>query len=166
MNKPKPFSPSLTHVDAEGNPGMVDVSDKSTTVRVATAQARVVFPAEALAVLREQEWSTKKGPVTHTAIIAATQAVKRTADLIPFCHPLPIERCRIDIADENDGLRISCEVATSYKTGVEMEAWTGASVAALTIVDMCKSLTPAIRITDVCLLEKTGGKTDFTGAES
>ncbi len=156
----------LSHVDAEGNPGMVDVSAKNSSLRVAVAEARLLFPADALRSLRSQTWTTKKGPVAHTAIIAGTQAVKRTADLIPFCHPLPIERCRIEVHDEEDGLRVSCEVATTYRTGVEMEAWTGASVAALTIIDMCKALTPAIRITDIGLVEKRGGRSNYSGADA
>lgn len=139
---------------------MVDVSAKEPTVRRALAEAKVVFPAEAAAVLREQAWATAKGPVRHTAVIAATQAVKRTADLIPFCHPLPVEHCRIETYEEGNVLRITCEVATTYVTGVEMEALTGATVAALTVIDMCKSLSPALRISDVRLLEKSGGKTD------
>jgi cyclic pyranopterin phosphate synthase len=99
--------------------------------------------------------------VAQTAIIAATQAVKRTADLIPFCHPLPVEGCSVEISDTDDGLELRCEVRTTSRTGVEMEAWTGASVGALTIVDMCKALSPAIRVEGLRLVSKSGGKRDY-----
>lgn len=159
-------APHFSHVDGAGNPGMVDISHKEPSTRVAVAEARVVFPTEALLALRQMTWTTTKGPVAHTAIIAGTQAAKRTADLLPFCHPLPLERCRLEVLDTDDGLRIRCEVATNSKTGVEMEAWTAASVAALTVVDMCKALSPAIRVTDVHLVSKTGGKSDYAADPS
>lgn len=151
----------LTHIDAQGNPGMVDVGKKSATARSARATADVVFPPDALAVLSAAGWTTTKGAVLHTAIIAGTQAVKKTSDLIPFCHPLPIERCKFSIDPIPEGLRVTCEVALTHKTGVEMEALTGASVAALTIIDMCKAASPAITIRDIRLVEKTGGKSDY-----
>ncbi|HUD40478.1 MAG TPA: cyclic pyranopterin monophosphate synthase MoaC [Dokdonella sp.] len=155
----------LSHVDADGRPTMVDVGDKPVTRRSAVAEARVQFPPEVAAQLRESGLRSAKGPVVDTAIIAGTMAVKRTHELIPFCHPLPVERCRIS-ADfgPDDVLVIRCEVAVVHKTGVEMEALTGASVAALTVYDMCKALSHAIRIDGIRLIGKTGGKRDFEEA--
>ena len=111
---------------------------------------------------RNAELRTRKGPVFDTAIVAGVMAAKRTHELIPFCHPLPIDSCKlaIDWGDEGE-LVIECAVRATHRTGVEMEALTGAAVAALTIYDMCKALTHGIRITEVVLLEKTGGKRDF-----
>jgi cyclic pyranopterin phosphate synthase len=149
---------ALTHVQPDGTPGMVDIAAKAVTVRRALAEAVLVFPPEAFRTLRERSWESAKGPVWHTAVIAGAQAVKKTSDLIPFCHPLPIEGCRFERVETGDGLVIRCEVTTTHKTGVEMEAMTGASVAALTVIDMCKALTPHIRIERIRLLEKSGGK--------
>jgi cyclic pyranopterin monophosphate synthase len=148
----------LTHVDAAGDPGMVDVHAKAVTHRHAVAEALLVFPPEALAGLRGNDWQSAKGPVWHTAVIAGTQAVKRTADLIPFCHALPVEGCRFTREDTVDGLRLCCTVVTTHKTGVEMEALTGVAMAALTVIDMCKALSPRICVTQIRLLEKSGGK--------
>lgn len=149
----------LTHLDANHRPRMVDVGDKAVTARSATAEAWVLLPKEVARALADSGHRTAKGPVFDTAIIAAVQAVKRTHELIPFCHPLPIDHCDLDIASERDGrIRIRCTVRTTHKTGVEMEALTGATVAALTIYDMCKALSHRIRITNVRLLEKHGGK--------
>ncbi|MBA8888949.1 cyclic pyranopterin phosphate synthase [Dokdonella fugitiva] len=150
----------LTHVDGQGRPRMVDVGAKAVTRREATAEARVRFPPAVARTLRAQGMQSAKGPVVDTAIIAGTMAVKRTHDLIPFCHPLPIEQCRIDITVVDDDLLVRCTVALSHKTGVEMEALTGASVAALTIYDMCKALSHEIVIDGVRLVEKRGGKRD------
>jgi len=151
----------LTHVDKANRPTMVDVGDKVVTTRTASARARVVFPADAIPQSGEA-LRTKKGPVFETAIIAGVMAAKRTHDLIPFCHPLPIEDCKIDIAwGAPNEVVIECSVRATHKTGVEMEALTGASVAALTIYDMCKALTHGIEIRDVALLSKTGGKRDY-----
>lgn len=145
---------------------MVDVGDKAVTRRTAIAEARIVFPAEVAKVLRGNDLHSAKGPVLDTAIIAGTMAVKRTHDLIPFCHPLPIERCRISGGFVDDQtMRIRCEVAVVHRTGVEMEALTGASVAALTIYDMCKALSHDIVISEVRLIEKTGGKRDVRRKE-
>ena len=149
----------LTHVDAKGRPRMVDVGAKRETRREATAEARVRFPADIAAALRKQDMRSAKGPVVDTAIIAGTMAAKRTHELIPFCHPLAIERCSFDVAFVDDTtLAIRCAVAVTHKTGVEMEALTGAGVAALTVYDMCKALSHEIVITDVRLVEKSGGK--------
>jgi len=138
---------------------MVDVGDKIATRREATAEARVRFPADVASTLRAQGMRSEKGSIVDTAIIAGTMAVKRTHELIPFCHPLAIERCAFDIDfDGPDELVIRCTVAVTHKTGVEMEALTGVSVAALTVYDMCKALSHEIVIGDVRLIEKSGGK--------
>ena len=152
-------TPKLTHVDAAGHPAMVDVSDKPATAREARAECRVRFPAAVAVQLRQSGMGTAKGPVVDTAIIAGTMAVKNTAPLIPFCHALQIEACDFDIGWKNKTtLRILCTVACTGKTGVEMEALTGASVAALTVYDMCKALSHDIEIGAVRLLAKQGGK--------
>jgi len=149
----------LTHIDRQARPRMVDVGAKSITARSATAQATVCFPPAVARALRAGGMRAKKGAVIDTAIIAGTLAVKRTHELIPFCHPLAIERCDFTIEFANDTeLEIRCDVAVSHKTGVEMEALTGAAVAALTVYDMCKALSHEIVITGVHLLEKSGGK--------
>ncbi len=149
----------LSHLDAARRPTMVAVGAKPVTHRVAEAEARMVLPAEVARALRATGHRTAKGPVFDTAIIAGVMAVKRTAEFIPFCHPLPIEHCSIDIAaGSRNQLRIRCRVETHHKTGVEMEALTGACVAALTIYDMCKALSHEIRIADVRLLLKSGGR--------
>ena len=138
---------------------MVDVAAKPVTARRATAQAIVRFPPQVARALRDGGMRAKKGPVIDTAIIAGTMAVKRTHELIPFCHPLAIEGCDFSIGFESPTvLKIRCEVAITHKTGVEMEALTGATVAALTVYDMCKALSHEIVIAEVRLLEKSGGK--------
>ena len=153
---------ALTHIDADARPAMVDVGDKVVTKRTATAEARVVFPPAAAAVLRSQGFNSAKGPVFHTAIIAGVMAAKRTHELIPFCHPLGIENCKIDIQMPADEAVIRCTVSVHHKTGVEMEALTGASIAALTIYDMCKALSHEMVIAQTKLVEKQGGKRDFS----
>ena len=141
---------------------MVDVGDKAVTKRTATAGCRVVLGAEIMAELRRGDFSTKKGSVIQTAVIAATMAVKQTSTVIPLCHPLPINGCRVDIDDDGAGaLLVRCTVRTEGKTGVEMEALHGASVAALTIYDMCKAMSHDIEIQDLRLHEKRGGKSDY-----
>ncbi len=138
---------------------MVDVGAKTPTRREATAEARVRFPADVAKTLRAQGLRSAKGPIVDTAIIAGTMAVKQTHALIPFCHPLAIERCTFEV--DFDGARelsIRCTVAVTHKTGVEMEALTGATIAALTVYDMCKALSHEIVIGDVRLVEKSGGK--------
>lgn len=141
---------------------MVDVSAKTVTAREATAECRVRFPQDVAAQLRGSGLKSAKGGIVETAIIAGTMAVKRTHELIPFCHPLPIDGCRIAIewAGERD-LRIECAVKTTHRTGVEMEALTGATVAALTVYDMCKALSHSIVIGPAKLLGKRGGRRDF-----
>ena len=154
----------LTHVDELGQPTMVDVSAKSVTKRTAVAAARVRFPAEVAKSLRDAGFATSKGPVFHTSIVAGVMAAKRTHELIPFCHPLGIENCRVEITMEGDEAVIRCSVSVHHKTGVEMEALTGASVAALTVYDMCKALSHEIVIGEVRLLEKHGGRREVSVA--
>jgi len=149
----------LTHIDKQNNPTMVDVSGKKITKRTATATTAVIFPEEVKSYFQGNELVTKKGPVYHTAIIAGVMAAKKTHELIPFCHPIAIENCKIDIQTNTQGnAEITCTVSLHHKTGVEMEALTGASVAALTIYDMCKALSHNIEITATKLIKKTGGK--------
>ena len=156
----------LTHVDDAGRPAMVDVSAKQATPRIALAGCRVSFPAAVAAQLRAGGMKSAKGGIIDTAIIAGTMAAKRTSELIPFCHPLPIDGCRIVVEWHSDNsLRIECKVTTTHRTGVEMEALTGATVAALTIYDMCKALTHAIVIGPAKLCGKRGGKRDFGKTE-
>jgi len=151
----------LSHVDSRNRPAMVDVGDKAVTTRTAKARAIVVFPDDAIPE-RDEELRTKKGPVFNTAIVAGVMAAKRTHELIPFCHPLPIDSCKIQIEWGAKGeVEIECSVKVTHKTGVEMEALTGASVAALTIYDMCKALTHGMQIRELVLVEKTGGKKDY-----
>lgn len=152
----------LTHLDARGLPAMVDVSAKAATAREAVAECRVRFPAAVAAQLRASGLRSAKGGVAETAIVAGTMAVKRTHELVPFCHPLPIDGCRFDVdwSGERE-LRIECAVRTTHRTGVEMEALTGATVAALTVYDMCKALSHAIVLGPAKLLGKRGGKRDF-----
>lgn len=151
----------LTHLDAANRPTMVDVGAKSPTRREASAEALVKLPAAVARELVRSGHRTKKGPVFDTAIIAGVLAAKRTHELIPFCHPLPLSSVKIDVATMRGGLRITCNVAVTHTTGVEMEALTGAALAALTVYDMCKALSHDIRIGPVRLLAKSGGKRNF-----
>ena len=152
----------FTHIDDRNQPTMVDVGDKTATERQAHARTIVQLPPEILEKLVDGDIQSAKGPVFQPAIIAGTMAVKKTSELIPFCHPLPIEECKITIAaDEQQRIVIDCTVRVHHKTGVEMEALTGASVAALAIYDMCKGLSHDIVIESTQLIEKTGGKRDF-----
>jgi len=151
----------LTHLDAANRPTMVDVGGKSVTRREASAEARVKLPASVARALKRTGHRTKKGPVFDTAIIAGVLAAKRTHELIPFCHPLPLQAVVIDVQTRPGGLVVTCTVSVEHRTGVEMEALTGASVAALTIYDMCKALSHDIQIGPVRLLSKSGGKRLF-----
>jgi cyclic pyranopterin phosphate synthase len=154
--------PNFTHIDSSNAPAMVDVGAKGVTHRSATAQAHVRFPAAVAQALRANGFNSAKGPVFHTAIIAGTMAAKRTHELIPFCHPLGIEKCDFTIEMEGDAAIIHCTVSVHHKTGVEMEALTGASIAALTIYDMCKALSHEIVISETKLMSKSGGRSgDF-----
>ena len=157
---------TFTHLDEERRPTMVDVGDKSSTKRTATAEARVTFPAAAAEALRQGGMRSAKGPVFDTAIIAGVMGAKRTHELIPFCHPLGLDSCKITIDMEGDEAIIRCTAGVHHKTGVEMEAMTGASIAALTVYDMCKALSHEITIGGVRLLAKEGGKSRFSAKVS
>jgi cyclic pyranopterin phosphate synthase len=147
------------HLNAQGHPHMVDISHKSVSLRTATARARVQLPPALRSYVVGQDIHLKKGPVFQTATIAGTMAVKRTDQLIPFCHQIPVEDCTFDITiDDHLLVTIHCTVKTSAKTGVEMEALCGAATAALTIYDMCKSVSPHICIQETRLVTKSGGK--------
>lgn len=152
----------LTHVDSQNKPNMVDVSDKEITKRVAKAKSLIWIPKEVLELIKDGDIQSKKGPVFDTAIISGTMAVKKTADLIPFCHQVPIDGCKLTITiDSDDCIEVTCEVNTAYKTGVEMEALVGASVAALTIYDMLKAVSQKMILKETKLVFKSGGKKDF-----
>jgi len=152
----------LSHIDDAGNATMVDVSGKQISVRTAVASGQVVFPADVFAKLASQDFLGHKGSIIQTAVIAGIQAVKKTATLIPLCHQLNLSKIQIDIVPVDNALQISCTVKCKEQTGVEMEALTGVSVAALTIYDMCKALSHDIKISRVQLDKKTGGKHDFS----
>jgi len=155
----------LTHLDARHKPAMVDVGAKDVTHRVAVAEALVRLPGVVARALRASGHRTAKGPVFDTAIIAGVQAAKRTHELIPFCHPLGLENCQLQIEHRRAAeIVIRCEVSVHHRTGVEMEALTGATVAALTIYDMCKALSHDIEITAVRLVAKSGGRRRFARA--
>ncbi len=146
----------LTHLDAAGAARMVDISDKPRTARIATAQGRITMSPEALAAIRSG--SVKKGDVIAVARIAGIMAAKRTAELIPLCHPLPIDGVTLDIAIEETGLVVTATVTTTHGTGVEMEALTAVSAALLTVYDMAKAIDRAMVIGEVRLLAKSGGR--------
>ncbi|NOW95711.1 cyclic pyranopterin monophosphate synthase MoaC [Mucilaginibacter sp. SG564] len=155
----------LSHLDKQGNPNMVDVSEKQVTHRTATARSVVVLPAEVLQHLTNGDVVSKKGPVFQTAIIAGIMAAKKTGDLIPLCHPLGMDNCNITIqVNEQQEIVIDCTASITAKTGIEMEALVGASIAALTIYDMCKAMSHDIIIKETKLIAKTGGKRDFKRA--
>lgn len=151
----------LSHIDSANRPTMVDVSDKTVTLREAHARACVELPDAVLAEVSGDEIATKKGPVFATAIIAGVMAAKKTHELIPFCHPLGLTSCKIAIEIQGNIAVVDCRCKVNHKTGVEMEALTGASVAALTIYDMLKALSHDIVIRDTRLMAKSGGKQDF-----
>lgn len=155
---------TLTHIDSNNNPVMVNVSEKNVSTRSAHATGYIQVPREIMDLFIDGDIKTKKGSVFHTAIIAGTMAVKKTHELIPFCHPLLIEGCKFDILAKHEDLKIeiNCTVTVSGKTGVEMEAITGVSIAALTIYDMCKAVSVDMSISDIKLIKKTGGKSDYT----
>ena len=152
---------TLSHVDKAGNPKMVDVSEKKITRRTARAQAVIFLGKKVLAEVKNNELITKKGPVFQTAIIAGVMGAKKTAEFIPFCHPLAIEDCQLTYSIKGKKVILSSSVTVSGKTGVEMEALTAVTIAALTVYDMCKALSHDITIEEVKLLEKLGGKKDF-----
>ncbi|MBD8677061.1 cyclic pyranopterin monophosphate synthase MoaC [Sphingomonas sp. CFBP 13720] len=147
---------SLTHLDAGGSAHMVDVGGKAVTARQAVATGRIRLSGEALAAIRDG--LVKKGDVLAVARVAGIMAAKRTSDLIPLCHPLPLTKVSIDFAFEDDAIRATATAATAGQTGVEMEALTATSVTLLTVYDMAKAIDKAMVIEGVCLLEKRGGK--------
>jgi cyclic pyranopterin phosphate synthase len=152
----------LTHLDTRHRPAMVDVGAKEVSLRTAVAEARVRLPRGVAGALRASGHRTKKGPVFDTAVIAGVMAAKRTHELIPFCHPLGIENCQVEVEHPRGReVVVRCKVSVHHRTGVEMEALTGAAVAALTIYDMCKALSHDIEILGVRLLEKSGGRRPF-----
>lgn len=140
---------------------MVDISSKQPTVRVAVARGIVEAPATLMQLLRDGELHSPKGPIFQTAVVAGTMAAKRTSDLLPLCHPLPVEGCEISIKTTGRRITIEARVRTTHKTGVEMEALTAVSVAALCVYDMGKAVSHGIVIRDIRLLKKTGGKSDY-----
>jgi len=152
----------LSHVNKANQPRMVDIGEKTPTRREAVAESVVRLPEKVAGLFRDGELQGPKGPVIQTAIVAGTMAVKQTSELIPFCHPLPIESCDFDIKVTGDQIVIHCSVSVFQKTGVEMEALVGASIAALTVYDMCKALSPEICIERTRLLKKSGGKSDYS----
>jgi cyclic pyranopterin phosphate synthase len=146
----------LSHVDEHGRVRMVDTGNKEITARRAVATARVLMKRETVSALREHR--TPKGDPLETARLAGIMAAKRTADLIPLCHPLPLTHIDVQATLADDGVALTAEVSTNAQTGVEMEALTAVSVAALTIYDMCKAFEKGMTITDVRLEHKSGGK--------
>jgi cyclic pyranopterin phosphate synthase len=155
----------FTHISKDGNPQMVNVSGKKVTLRTARAKAIVDVGAEILARIENNELITKKGPVFQTAIIAGVMGSKQTSTLIPFCHPVGLEDCQVKISVIDRKIVIDTEAVVSGKTGVEMEALMAASIAALTVYDMCKALSHTIVIQEIKLMAKSGGKKDFKRAQ-
>lgn len=155
----------FSHLNEHGQATMVDVSEKQVSHRTATARSIVSLPGEILEQLTNGDIQTKKGSVFQTAIIAGIMAAKKTGELIPLCHPLGLDNCQVNIQlNEQQEVVIDCTVTITAKTGVEMEALVGASIAALTVYDMCKALSHDIVIKETKLMEKTGGKRDFKRA--
>ena len=154
---------SYSHIDPQGRPTMVNVGNKKMSKRMARARAVVYLPQIVWQKLGESnDWQSDKGPVGQTAVLAGIMAAKKTGDLIPLCHPLPLEDCRITIQSKPGGeLIIECTASITAKTGVEMEALTGVTIAALTVYDMCKALSHEIVIKEIRLIEKHGGKREF-----
>jgi len=159
-------SAKLSHLDADGDIHMVDVGHKTVTTREAVAQGYVIFPKDIYTEIKAADGLTKKGSITQTAHIAGIMAAKRTHDLIPLCHPLPLDKIGLsfEYKDEQNAIRVESTVRVTHKTGVEMEALTAVSVACLTIYDMTKALSHDIIINDIRLVTKTGGKSDYQSA--
>ena len=152
----------FSHINSSGNPKMVNVSEKQITQRTAIAKAIMYLGKEVISHFTNNELVTKKGPVFQTAIIAGIQAVKKTSDLIPMCHPLLINGVDIDIKIlDDEHVEVTCKVSIEGKTGVEMEALTGVSLTCLTMYDMCKSISQQMEIKTIKLMEKRGGKSDI-----
>ncbi|WP_282113294.1 cyclic pyranopterin monophosphate synthase MoaC [Maribacter stanieri] len=151
----------LSHIDESGNATMVDVSKKVASVRTAIASGTIKFPSEVFKSLSDKDFVGKKGSIVQTAVIAGIQGVKKTSELIPLCHQINLSKINVEIEPSIDSFQIICTVKCNEKTGVEMEALTGVSIAALTIYDMCKALSQDILIGAIQLEQKTGGKNDF-----
>jgi cyclic pyranopterin phosphate synthase len=149
-------APRLSHVDASGRARMVDVGSKPVTAREAVARGRVTMSAAALRLIRQG--AVAKGDPLQTARLAGNMAAKQTSALVPLCHPLPIDHVSVDLVPASRGYRIEARVRTTGRTGVEMEALTAVAVAALTLYDMVKAVDKAMVIGDICLVEKTGGR--------
>jgi cyclic pyranopterin phosphate synthase len=157
---------NFTHIDEEGKVTMVNVGNKQTTTRTARARSIIVMPVQVMQHFADGDIRSKKGAVFQTAIIAGIMAAKRTGELIPLCHPIGMDNCSIDIhVNEQNEVVIDCIAAVRAKTGVEMEALVGASMAALAVYDMCKAMSHDIVIKETKLMEKTGGKSDFKRTE-
>lgn len=155
----------FTHLNNNGQPAIVDVGGKNVTKRKAVAQAIISLPHNVLEALQQGDFQTKKGSVFQIAIIAGIMGAKKTSELIPLCHPIGLDNCNVQIElNEENEIVIECTASIEAKTGVEMEALTGASVAALTIYDMCKVMSHDIVIKEIKLIEKSGGKNDFRRA--
>ena len=153
----------LSHLDSDGDITMVDVSGKIATTREARAQGQVIFPAIIYEQIKAADGMTKKGSITQTAHIAGIMAAKRTHDLIPLCHPLPLDKIGLNFEydDSQNSITVTATVRVTHKTGVEMEALTAVSVACLTIYDMTKAISHDIIINNIHLMNKTGGKSDY-----
>ncbi|MCE2822144.1 MAG: cyclic pyranopterin monophosphate synthase MoaC [Bacteroidota bacterium] len=153
----------LSHINADGQAEMVNVGRKHATLRSAKARAVVSLPDEVFSALAgEGRLSSPKGDVFQVAILAGIMAAKKTGDLIPLCHPLGLDHCHVDIQLIGNEVIIDCSASLTSRTGVEMEAMVGASIAALTIYDMCKAVSHDIVVREIRLMEKTGGKRDFS----
>ncbi|KAA0925462.1 cyclic pyranopterin monophosphate synthase MoaC [Psychrobacter sp. ANT_H56B] len=166
ISSQKTIQTALSHLDSDGDITMVDVSGKIATTREARAQGQVIFPAIIYEQIKAADGMTKKGSITQTAHIAGIMAAKRTHDLIPLCHPLPLDKISLSFAydDANHSITVTATVRVTHKTGVEMEALTAVSVACLTIYDMTKAISHDIIINNVHLMNKTGGKSDYQHA--
>ena len=152
----------FSHLDEQGQPNMVNVSEKKTTKRMAKARSKILLPENIIRLFENGDLKTAKGSVIQTAIIAGIMAAKNTGNLIPLCHPIGLDNCNITIVmNEKNEMVIECTTQIEAKTGVEMEALVGASVAALTVYDMCKALSHDIIISETCLIQKIGGKNDY-----
>jgi cyclic pyranopterin phosphate synthase len=156
----------FTHLNEQGQPAMVDVGSKQATLRIATARSIVEMPGQVMQHFVNGDIQSPKGAVFQTAIIAGIMAAKQTGTLIPLCHPLGLDNCKIEIGvNKKQQVVIDCTAQITAKTGIEMEALVGASIAALTIYDMCKAMSHDIVIKETKLMSKTGGKSDFSRAE-
>ena len=165
-SNPQSNQSALSHLDSDGDITMVDVSGKTATTREAHASGQVIFPADIYKQIKAADGMTKKGSITQTAHIAGIMAAKRTHDLIPLCHPLPLDKIALSFEYNNsqNSITVTATVKVTHKTGVEMEALTAVSVACLTIYDMTKAISHDITIDNIHLLNKTGGKSDYKHA--